>query len=56
MRPVLTKWATSGQGTTGDMAHWTFEKLKENKEISRGTNGFWTQLTQQLGHINSISS
>ena len=42
LRPVLTKWATSHQGTKGDMANWTFQKSIENKEISQGNNTFWT--------------
>ena len=40
LRPVLTKWATSRQGTKGDMAHWTFQKSIENKGISHGNDGF----------------
>ena len=42
LRPVLTKWATSRQGTKGDMAYWAFQKSTENKGISQGNNGFWT--------------
>ena len=42
MRPVLTKWATSHQGTKGDIFHWIFQKSIENKGISKGNNGFWT--------------
>ena len=42
LRPVLTKWATSRQGSKGDMAHWTFKKSIENKGISQGNNGFWS--------------
>ena len=42
LRPVLTKWATSRQGTKGDMAHWTFQKSIKNKGISQGNNGLWT--------------
>ena len=42
MRPVLTKWATSRQGTKGEMAHWTFQKSIENKRISQGKNSIWT--------------
>ena len=42
MRPVLTKWATSRQGTKGDMAYWTFQKSVENKGNSQGNNRFWT--------------
>ena len=41
MRPVLTKWATSRQGTIGDMAHCTFQKSIENKGISQGNDGLW---------------
>ena len=35
MRPVLTKWATSRQGTKWDMAHWTFQKSIEKSNFSR---------------------
>ena len=44
MRPVLTKWATSRQETTGDTAHWICQKSIENKGISQGNNGFWTPI------------
>ena len=40
MKPVLTKWATSQQGITLDMDHWTFQKSLGNKGISQGNN--WT--------------
>ena len=36
------KWATSHQGTKGDMGHWTFQKSIENKGIFQGNNGFLT--------------
>ena len=40
MRPVLTKWATSRQGTKRDMTHWAFQKSIENKGGSQGNKGF----------------
>ena len=41
MKPVLTKWTTTHQGTKGDMAHWTCKKSIENNMILQGSNGFW---------------
>ena len=41
VRPVLTKWATSRQGTKGDMAHWTFQNSIENRGISQGKKMFF---------------
>ena len=51
MRPVVTKWATSRQGTEGGMAHWTFQKSIENKGIWQGENSFGPQIRQQPWHV-----
>ena len=42
MRPVLTKWATSRQGTKGDMAHWTFQKINGKQRNFSRKNNVWT--------------
>ena len=51
MRTVVTKWATSRQGTEGGMAHWTFQKWIENKGIWQGKNSFGPQIRQQPWHV-----
>ena len=51
MRPVLPKWATSRQGTKGDVAHLTFKKSIENKGVYKEIMSFGPQISQQPWHI-----
>ena len=51
VRPVVTKWATTHQGSEGGMAHWTFQKSIENKGIWQGKNSFGLQIRQQPWHV-----
>ena len=44
LRPALTKWATSCQGTKGDMALWTFQKSIETKEFYKEIIVFGPQI------------